>query len=100
MSEPETKRLGVQRQDVLDVMLDGKWHTFPEIQDAVLVLNGNLHSEASISARLRDFRKARYGGYTVNRRIRRGRLFEYQVLPPAPNNAVQIGMFESGEARV
>lgn len=90
----KSPRLAKQRQDVLAVMLDNHWRTFAEIQHEILTCNDRLHSEASISARLRDFRKARYGSYTVNRRKRRGNLYEYEVLLPKPREAVQIGMFE------
>ncbi len=53
------------------------WWTLAEIRDATGA------PEASISARLRDLRKARFGSHTVNRR-RRGDpskgVFEYQLL--------------------
>lgn len=38
--------------------------------------------ENSVSAQLRHLRKPRFGGYTVERRSRRGPLFEYRVRPP------------------
>jgi hypothetical protein len=41
--------------------------------------------EASISARLRDLRKPKFGAYQVERRrVSRG-LFEYRVLPRVPD---------------
>ena len=44
------------------------------------------YPEASISARLRDLRKAKFGGYRVERRRVPGGhgLHEYRVLPPKP----------------
>jgi hypothetical protein len=61
---------------VFDCMKDGSWRTLEELKDAV----GG--SEAGVSARLRDCRKPRFGGHTVNRR-RRGEaergIFEYQL---------------------
>jgi hypothetical protein len=93
MTDHNSKRLGVQREDVLAVMQYGIWRTFTEIQVAVQLNFDRFHPEASISARLRDLRKERYGGYTVSRRSRRGNLFEYQVVK-AERNEVQIGMFE------
>lgn len=43
-------------------MADGKWRTLPEIHAAI----GG--TEASVSARLRDLRKDRFGGHSVERR--------------------------------
>lgn len=59
-------------------MQDGEWRTLAEIHRAI----GYQGTEASVSARLRDLRKDKFGGYTVERR-RRGEpsdgLFEYRV---------------------
>ncbi len=67
-----TKQLGRVWQD----MSRGEWLTLTEIA----AWTGD--PPASISARLRDLRKPRFGGYTVNKR-RRGNpeqgLFEYQM---------------------
>jgi hypothetical protein len=72
----DSARLTGQLLKVYELMMDGKWRTLAEIQAHV----GG--SEAGISARLRDLRKQRFGGFTVNHR-RRGEpksgLFEYQV---------------------
>lgn len=94
MTSSDTKRLGVQREDVLAVMLDGAPRTFEEIQSAVQARTGRRHPEASISARLRDLRHARYGGYIVDHRPRWGNLNEYRVRPAEPSKAEQIPMFE------
>jgi hypothetical protein len=69
-------RLAKQTLRVFSAMKDGKWRTLGEIA----ALTGD--PEASISARLRDLRKERFGGHTVNRRNRGERshgLFEYQL---------------------
>lgn len=76
--EPEFdhERLGKQSRRVFDLMKDGEWRTFEEIGWST----GD--PPASISARLRDFRKTRFGGFEVNRRARGERssgLFEYQL---------------------
>jgi hypothetical protein len=55
-------RLRTLHAKVFAFMRSGRWCTFREIQD---VCGG---SEAGISARLRDFRKAAHGGHTVERR--------------------------------
>lgn len=71
----DSKRLGRQLSAVLTLMRDGHWRTLYEIREAT-----GEGSEAAISARLRDLRKARFGGYQVNRRRRGlGGTFEYQV---------------------
>jgi hypothetical protein len=74
--ELDKARLGVQVRAVRALMLDGEWRTLAEIA-------GLVHApEASVSARLRDLRKPRFGAMTVERR-RRGEgqrgLWEYRV---------------------
>lgn len=75
----DQKRLSGQVLRVFDVMRDGKWRTLAEIER----ITGD--PQASVSARLRDLRKVRFGEFIVERR-RRGKskrgLWEYQVLPP------------------
>ena len=70
-------RLSRQAQLVFDLMRDGQWRTLAEITRAI-----GCGSEAGVSARLRDFRKPKFGGFVVDRR-RRGDgehgLFEYQL---------------------
>lgn len=66
-------RLGAQMQAVQDYMLSHEWVTLPELHAA---LGG---SEAGLSARLRDLRKARYGAHTVERKSVGGGLFAYRV---------------------
>lgn len=61
---------------VLAYVQDGRWHTIPQIAEHIRC------PEASVSARLRDLRKAKYGGYTVNRKYVAQGLFAYQVVPP------------------
>jgi len=72
--EKDQVRLGRQAQAVFDLMIDGDWRTLREIS---LQLG---YPEASVSARLRDFRKSRFGGYDIERRrIGDGGLFEYRI---------------------
>ena len=69
-------RLGRQMLAVLELIADGRWRTLREIADAVGA------PEASVSARLRDLRKARFGQHILDRRRRdepsRG-LWEYRL---------------------
>jgi|SRR5215469_10796086 len=72
-------RLGTELRAVYSLMIDSEWRTLKEIQAQI-----GLGSEAGISARLRDLRKARFGRHTVNRRRRgdgKDGLFEYQFIP-------------------
>lgn len=74
--EHDGARLSRLLERVRAVMLDGQWRTLAEL---VVSCGG---TEASVSARLRDLRKDRFGGWCVERRRRgaekRG-LFEYRV---------------------
>ena len=73
--ERDGLRLGKQLESVRMLMLDGVWRSLQEI---AAVVEG---SESGISARLRDLRKARFGGYRVDRRRRDGcsGTWEYRV---------------------
>ena len=76
-AEHDQDRLSRQYDHVWILMRDGEWRTLSEI--AALL----DYPEASISARLRDMRKKRFGAHTVNRRSRGDRehgLFEYQLV--------------------
>jgi len=69
-------RLASQLERVRDLMLDGEWRTIPQIAAAV----GG--SDQSISARLRDLRKRRFGSYQVDRAHVKDGLFTYRVRRP------------------
>lgn len=70
----DSARLGEQMLAVLSVMADGKWRTL-----AAIAAETNA-PEASVSARLRDLRKERFGSHTVNREYLRRGLYQYQLL--------------------
>ena len=71
--ELDEVRLGRQVVRVFHLMRDGAWRTLAEIGD----LTGD--PQASISARLRDYRKPRYG-FVVERRRRNGAgTYEYRL---------------------
>ncbi len=71
------QRLSGQLKRVFGVMVKGGWHTLAEIAQQT-----GDQSEAAISARLRDLRKSKFGGFEVERR-RRGAakkgLWEYHL---------------------
>lgn len=75
--ERDQDRLRAQLGRVRAAMLDHAWHTLPGLS------NTTGDPEASISARLRDLRKEKFGGYTVERRYLDGGLWEYRLLPRA-----------------
>ena len=64
------QRLGEQYARVLSVMSDGRWRTLAELSEAAAA------PEASVSARLRDARRA---GLTVERRHVRAGLHAYRM---------------------
>lgn len=70
----DEKRLGAQHRRIAALMSDGAWRTLEEIGSAT------NDPPASVSARLRDFRKERFGGYEVERRRRSVALHEYRVV--------------------
>lgn len=78
--EQDRDRLLTQLGRVRDVMFDGQWHTLAEL---VVKCGG---SDASVSARIRDLRKKRFGAYHVeSKRIREG-LWVYKLeLPDGVN---------------
>ena len=55
-------RLGRQALSVFHVVKDGHWRTLAELA------HETGYPEASISARLRDFRKLRFGAHELQRR--------------------------------
>ena len=73
----DAERLTVQLGRVRTLMQDGAWRTLAEISRLV------ESPEASVSARLRDLRKERFGGWLVERRRRQdGKgLHEYRASP-------------------
>jgi hypothetical protein len=72
----DRERLSGQYERVWNVMADGHWRTLAQISEAT----GD--PQASISARLRDFRKPRNGGHRLDaRRMEGGHgLYMYRLL--------------------
>lgn len=75
--EPEDhQRLATQLTAVRELLMDGRWRTPEEMESAT------GYRWASISARLRDLRKERFGAYVIERRScgeRARGLFEYRM---------------------
>ena len=68
------KRLHSQRNRLLALMRDGEWRSLHAISTAT----GD--PEASVSARLRDLRKVKFGGHNVERRYVAMGQWEYRVI--------------------
>src|SRR3982751_4933791 len=62
-------RLTGQLQRTWQVMQDGKWRTLAQVarETSSRRTDGGHDSEASVSARLRDFRKEKFGGHELHR---------------------------------
>ncbi len=71
--ERDEVRLNRQARCVFMLMRDGHWRSLAQIS----MITGE--PEASISARLRDFRKAKFGGHLVERRHVGSGLWEYRL---------------------
>ena len=71
----DEERLNKQMRRVFAAMKDNRWRTLKDIA----ARTGD--PEASISARLRDFRKPKFGSLVMNRRYLSDGLYEYQLLP-------------------
>lgn len=69
-------RLEAQRLRVIRVMRDHEWHNLYEISDQT----GD--PVQSVSARIRDFRKAKFGGRQITRRYVSNGLWEYKLEVP------------------
>lgn len=74
-AERDTIRLNQQAHDVWHEMKDGQWWTLRALASVL------YYPEASISARIRDFRKARFGGHTVERRHTHNGIWQYRLVP-------------------
>lgn len=70
----DTRRLTAQHHRVKALMRDGIWRTLSEISKAT----GD--PEASVSARLRDLRKEKFGGHGVYRQYVERGLFRYRLV--------------------
>jgi hypothetical protein len=68
------ERLDCQLGRVFRLMKDGRWRTLAEIADAV---DG---SATAVSARLRDFRKDKYGGHQVPREFVANGVWRYRLI--------------------
>lgn len=66
------KRLLTQQKAVERLMQDGYWRTDEEVQAGIRKVYGVVGKLPSVSARVRDLRKPKHGGYEIARRHRAG----------------------------
>ena len=76
--ELDKVRLTGQLKRVHARMSDSRWHTIGDICKWLSV-DGKRYSEAGISARIRDLRKAKFGEFEVQRK-RINNLFYYRLV--------------------
>lgn len=74
LHERDHDRLTLQRGRVWAAIQDGEWKTL----DYIAGLTGD--PATSISARLRDFRKLRFGGHIIERQYISNGLWEYRLV--------------------
>ena len=72
--ERDGARLTGQHGRVWGVLSDGEWHTLSDIA------RSTGDPEASVSARLRDLRKPKFGAHNVNREYVESGLHRYQLI--------------------
>lgn len=73
-SDRDYTRLNGQLLAVFELMKDSRWRTLADISGQI------AGSEASLSARLRDLRKSKYGSHVVKRERIEGGLFKYKLV--------------------
>lgn len=73
------KRLGSQYWKVFNLMLDGRWRTLSQIASEV------ESPESSVSARLRDMRKERFGSHDVEREYISKGQWKYRLTENKPD---------------
>lgn len=74
----DVPRLNAQQWRVWGIMKDGDWHTLGEISQKT----GD--PEASVSARLRDFRRTEFGPFILDREFLTRGLHRYRLREPGP----------------
>jgi hypothetical protein len=76
-------RLSTQLRDVWDRLTADpeRWWTLSELCGDIEFLTTHHHTEAAVSARLRDLRKPKFGRYTVQRKPGGRGLFRYRLDP-------------------
>lgn len=80
--ERDAQRLGTQLAAVRQILLQGDWWRLGDLTDAVASLTGCMASQTGVSARVRDLRKHRFGGYQVEKRALGRGVWLYHLVSP------------------
>ncbi len=69
----------------------GVWLAPYDIQRIIEIKYDTRMSDSSITARMRDLRKAKYGGHVIDCRKRPGaKVYEYRLQPPTPQTELNL----------
>lgn len=85
--EQDKERLSKQLDLVWSIVEDGYWYTLESIRKNIKRRYDVRIETQSISARLRDLRKDKFGGHTVERKNKGGGLFVYRLIPNKKSHA-------------
>lgn len=70
------------REAIAELLSRGLWYTPEEITGYLQIAHRKMISGAACTARLRDMKKEKFGGFNVHSRPRKGRTsWEYTILP-------------------
>lgn len=73
-------RLGAQIARVKAVLETGRWYTVPDLQDAIWEHFRVRDPENSLQAQIRNLRKPKHGGHTIERK-REGNCWYFRLMP-------------------
>lgn len=79
LTQRDIPRLSGQLGNVYEIMSDGAYRTLDQIVTEIKGRFGKVVTSQSVSARLRDLRKTKFGGYKVLRESVGAGLFKYGV---------------------
>ena len=83
LTKADHVRLGAQLQRVLDIMSDGKWRSVDSLHTDIRQRFGVLDPVPSLSAQLRNARKAKHGSHDIQRmRQRGGNVYLFRLVQP------------------
>lgn len=99
LTPADEPRLDTQLYFVYHIMKDGVWRTIPELE-ALLLSEYGVVMQTSISARIRDFRKTKFGGHIVNAKNAGRGLWKYQLVLKGKTTIMNVqskNVFDLGE---